>query len=41
MVIKKIQDNKLIRNFKYAITGIQFDNKKNYLKLIHDVGKSK
>ena len=24
--------------FKYAITGIQFDNKKNYQKLKHDVG---
>ena len=24
--------------FKYAITGIQFDNKKNNLKLINDVG---
>ena len=23
---------------KYAITGIQFDNKKNYQRLIHDVG---
>ena len=22
--------------FKYAIIGIQFDNKKNYQKLIHD-----
>ena len=41
MVIKKIQDNKFTRNFKYAITGIQFDNKNNYLKLIHNVGKTK
>ena len=24
--------------FKYTITGIQFDNKKNYQKLTHDVG---
>ena len=24
----------------YAITGIQFDNKKNYKKLIHDVGNN-
>ena len=24
--------------FKYAITGIQLDNKKNNQKLIHDVG---
>ena len=24
--------------FKYAITGIQFDNEKNYQKLKHDVG---
>ena len=24
--------------FKYAITSIQFDNKKNYQKLEHDVG---
>ena len=26
---------------QYAIMGIQFDNKKNYEKLIHDVGKTK
>ena len=25
--------------FKHAITGIQFDNKENYPKLIHNVGK--
>ena len=25
--------------FKYAITGMQLDNKKNYQKLILDVGK--
>ena len=26
---------------KYANMGIQFDNKNNYHKLIHDVGKAK
>ena len=29
------------RIFKYAITSIQFNNKKNYQKLIHDAGKTK
>ena len=29
----------LYLKFKYAITGIQFNNKENYQKLTHDVGK--
>ena len=27
--------------FKYDIMGIQFDNKNNYKKLIHDIGNKK
>ena len=27
--------------FKYAIMGMQTDNKNNYHRLIHDVGKKK
>ena len=32
---------KLKLGFKYTNTGMQFDNKKNHEKLIHDVAKTK
>lgn len=32
---------KIKKVFKYAITGLQFDNKKNYKKLVNDIGNKK
>ena len=37
MLEKPNKDKYLVK----CIKGIQFDNKKNYQKIIHDVGKTK